>query len=87
MEWFCQVHPGNKEITLLREQKMRDQDDADCLTLTIPEAAKRLGLSRNGGYEAARSGEIPSIKIGKRILVPKVALERLLAGTTLQKAN
>ncbi len=47
-------------------------------TRTIPEAAKILGVGRNQAYEAAKRGEIPVIRIGKRMLVPAVALERLL---------
>jgi excisionase family DNA binding protein len=50
-------------------------------TCTIPEAAKSLGICRNKAYEAARRGEIPTIRIGKRLLVPLVALERMLQGT------
>ena len=48
------------------------------LTMTIPEAAERLGIGRNQGYEAARSGQIPTIRIGKRLLVPVTALETKL---------
>jgi excisionase family DNA binding protein len=48
--------------------------------LTIPEVAKRLGISRTLAYEAARRGELPVIRIGKRVLVPAGALERLLEG-------
>lgn len=48
-------------------------------TMTIPEACQYLGIGRNSGYEAAASGKIPTIRIGKRILVPRAALERLLA--------
>lgn len=51
-----------------------------CATITIVEAARHLGIGRNQAYEAAKRGEIPSIKIGKRLLVPKVALERMLNG-------
>jgi len=51
------------------------------LTLTVAEASKILGISRNKAYEAAKRGEIPTIKIGKRILVPVVALERMLQGS------
>lgn len=50
------------------------------LTLSIAEAAKLLGVGRNQAYEAARRGEIPTIRIGNRILVPRAALDRLLAG-------
>lgn len=49
------------------------------LTMTIPEAAEKLGIGRNQGYEAARNGQIPTIKIGKRLLVPVTALENKLA--------
>ena len=48
-------------------------------TVTVEEAATILGVDRNKAYEAARSGEIPTIRIGKRLLVPRAALERLLA--------
>lgn len=47
-------------------------------TYTVPEAAKQLGIGRSAAYEAARTGQIPTIRIGKRILVPRAALERLL---------
>ena len=50
-------------------------------TTTITEVAKLLGVGRNQAYEAARRGEIPTIRIGKRLLVPLAALDRLLQGT------
>jgi excisionase family DNA binding protein len=56
------------------------ENQADRKTLTILEAANALGIGRNAAYEAARRGEIPTIRIGKRLLVPLVALERLLQG-------
>ena len=58
------------------------------LTMTIPEAAEKLGIGRNQGYEAARTGQIPTIKIGKRLLVPVTALENKLlnAGSSGGKA-
>ena len=49
-------------------------------TLSIVEAAHRLGIGRNQAYDAAKRGEIPVIKIGKRLLVPRAALERMLSG-------
>lgn len=49
------------------------------LTMNVSEAAKRLKISRTSAYEAARTGQIPTVRIGKRILVPVAALERLLA--------
>ena len=57
------------------------------LTLTVDEAAQALGLSRNSCYQGVETGAIPSIRIGKRILIPRFALERLLAGTDYTKAG
>jgi excisionase family DNA binding protein len=48
-------------------------------TMSIESAAKRLGIGRSAAYEAARNGQIPVIRIGKRLLVPIVAMERMLA--------
>ena len=56
--------------------------DDDRLVLTIEEAGKLLGLGRSGTYEAARRGDIPTLRIGSRILVPKVALPKLLEETS-----
>lgn len=53
-------------------------------TLTVEEAAKRLGIGRNSAYQAARTGELPTIRIGKRLVVPRQALERMLATGTNQ---
>jgi excisionase family DNA binding protein len=51
------------------------------LTLNLwPEVGRILGLSRPSTYAAAKNGEIPTIRIGGRILVPRAALERLLNG-------
>ena len=50
------------------------------LTLTVPEAAERLGIGRNAAYQGVRRGEIPSIRVGNRLLVPIEALNNMLAG-------
>lgn len=49
------------------------------MTVTVEQAAHLLGISRASAYGAASSGELPVIRIGKRLLVPKAALNRLLA--------
>jgi excisionase family DNA binding protein len=49
-------------------------------TMSIPEAAKVLGIGVNGAYEAAKRGEIPTIQIGKRILVLREPLKKMLSG-------
>lgn len=52
---------------------------SDPEVLTVPEAALKLRISRGSAYEAARRGELPVVRIGRRLLVPKAALERMLA--------
>jgi len=46
--------------------------------LTVNETAQLLGISRNAAYQGVRCGEIPSVKVGKRILVPKIAFDKML---------
>ena len=60
----------------LWEMTMTDEP----MTMTVTEAARRLGISRGLAYEAVHRGEIPSISVGNRLLVPRVALERMLEG-------
>jgi excisionase family DNA binding protein len=48
------------------------------LTYTLNEAARRLGISRALAYEAANRGELPVCRIGRRVLIPRAALLRLL---------
>jgi excisionase family DNA binding protein len=56
---------------------MIDQTEA---VLTIDEAARLLRLARNTAYAAAHRGQIPTVRIGRRLLVPRDALERMLEG-------
>jgi predicted DNA-binding transcriptional regulator AlpA len=50
------------------------------LTVDAPAAFRALGVSRNSGYAAIKAGTfpLPVIKVGKRLLIPKIAIERLL---------
>ena len=50
----------------------------DRLTWTVAEAARLLGISRTCAYEAAHRGELPVRTIGRRMVVPRGALLRLL---------
>ena len=52
--------------------------DEEKLTLTVSETARLLGISRGLAYEMVRTGEIPSVRFGKRVLVPRRSLEKLL---------
>ena len=61
--------------TMRRKRKR----SADRLTYDVEEAGVKLEIGRNQAYEAAKNGELPTIRIGKRLLVPKVVLDRMLA--------
>jgi excisionase family DNA binding protein len=56
------------------------------LTYSVEEAAQALSLGRNTVYEAVRCGQIPAIRVGRRVLIPAAALERWLAEAS-QQAN
>jgi excisionase family DNA binding protein len=47
---------------------------ADEATITVEQAAQLLGLGRTAAYEAARRGEFPTRRLGRRIVVPVPAL-------------
>lgn len=56
--------------------------NGDSLTMTIPEVAKALGISRGLAYELAKRDELPVkvLRLGdKRMVVPRIALERILS--------
>jgi excisionase family DNA binding protein len=48
------------------------------LCITVPEAAEMLGLSRNFTYDLVKQKKLPVVKFGKRLLIPRVALEKML---------
>lgn len=46
--------------------------------MTIDEAARVLGIGRASAYEAARRGELPTLRVGRRWLVSRAGLERFV---------
>jgi excisionase family DNA binding protein len=62
----------------MQGRRRKKQDMAD--TLTVVEAGKRLRIGRNQAYAMAKRGELPIIKIGRSLRVPKPAFNRLLEG-------
>ena len=57
---------------------LRLEDLEDRITLSIEEVASLLGLGRTAAYEAARRGEIPNRRLGRRVVVPVPALREWL---------
>jgi hypothetical protein len=54
--------------------------DHECKTLSVPDAGRRYyGLGRNGSYDAAKRGDIPTIRVGRLLRVPVAAMEQKLA--------
>jgi excisionase family DNA binding protein len=56
----------------------RHTADIQKICLTVPEASKMLGISRNFGYELIKQKQLPFIRLGRRILIPRLALEEIL---------
>lgn len=63
-----------------RHPVRRSAPPSEKLAYTVEEAAALLGLSRTSAYLACQRGDLPSRLIGRRRVVPKAALERLLGG-------
>lgn len=57
------------------------------LTCSVPEAAEALGIGRDAGYAAARRGEIPTLRVGRRVLVAVPRLLELLGADSKQGAE
>lgn len=53
-------------------------DPRDRPTLTVPEAGAFVGLGRSASFDAARRGELPTIRFGRRLAVPTARLRQLL---------
>ena len=48
------------------------------MTVTVEEAAELLGIGRSTAYLAVKSGDLPTIRLGRRLLVPRVQIDRML---------
>jgi excisionase family DNA binding protein len=59
----------------------KEKDSEKRKTYSIAEAGALLGVGQNSIYAAAHRGEIPIIRIGGRLLVPKSVLDRMLDST------
>jgi hypothetical protein len=80
MQWKLQELPAMRIPTSSWSSLMNYNLTTDSAkTISVPEAGKRyFGLSRGSSYAAAASGQIPTIRIGRILRVPVIALERML---------
>jgi excisionase family DNA binding protein len=54
--------------------------DTESLVWSVEETGRLLGISRAHAYELVARGELPHLRLGRRLVVPKHALAKLLAG-------
>ena len=59
-------------------RRMRAAGTATSNVYTLP-SARLLGISRNLAYELLQQGRIPHVRLGRRILVPRLGLEQWIA--------
>ena len=57
-----------------------DSQPTERLVMSVPEAAELLGISRESAYKAARAGQLPTVTLGRRLLVPVARLHAFLGG-------
>lgn len=57
------------------------------LTMSVEDAARLLGVSRGLAYEAARKGELPTIRLGRRLLVPRARLLELVGALEMREPD
>ena len=55
--------------------------------ISVDQAAIALGIGRGSAYRAVHDGTLPTVRIGRRLLVPRQALERMLAGGVADEAQ
>lgn len=76
--------PGNAFVmTVLEVVAVGDRT----LVLTVEEAAALLGISRGLAYELVRRGDLPSIRLGRRLVVPRRRLLALVEGGAPEPAS
>ena len=66
-------------------QAVRQDDDRkpERLALSVEEASELLGISKWLGYEMVAQGILPALRLGRRLVVPRAALERMLEDVAL----
>ena len=60
---------------------------ADHSVFTVEETAEICKISRWLAYEAAKNGTLATVRIGRRHIVPRAALEQFLSGGAAQPAT
>jgi len=64
----------NNEQTMDARTAERDE-----VVLEVPEVARRLRISRSFAYELITTGQLPGMRLGRRVLVPVKMLDEFIA--------
>ena len=66
----------------------KNEGNKESLVLNVwPDVGKALNLSKPTVYSLVNQGVIPSIRFGRRVVVPRKALDELLASATKEQTN
>jgi excisionase family DNA binding protein len=60
------------------------QEQHQPLTITVERAGQLLGISRGLAYDLVRRGDIPAIRLGRRLVVPAHAIDEILRDRSAQ---
>src|SRR5262245_41696998 len=73
---------GGRAVTVTPRVKGKRAGVSTDLVMTLEDAASKLGIGLTTAYEAAKAGTLPTIRFGRRWLVPRAQFERMLNGDT-----
>jgi ribosomal protein S14 len=83
--WLDVGYPNAFEEAKMTDKKIKSQHDQTKTMPLIEAGRKYFGLGRSASYEAAERGEIPTIRIGGKIMALVPAIERMLEGSKKRK--
>jgi excisionase family DNA binding protein len=77
---------NSQEVLTSEESHLHSRHEvlpvSERLALSVEEAGALLGISRDLAYDLVARGELPSVRLGRRLVVPRRALEDALARLT-----
>lgn len=78
------MYPQDKRASVEHQEQQEHQVTATDrpLLVSVPEAAHLLGIGLTYGWTMVRSGQLPTVRLGRRILVPRAAIEQLAHATS-----
>ena len=66
-------------MQLLRRQFLKERTNRDRAVMTVDELAGYLEISRHSAYAQLRAGAVPHLRLGKRFIIPRAAIEKWMA--------